>query len=60
MDRQKVTVDKEELRQLAEMLSQLQKLPQMERIAIQYYIKGRLDAVAGIIEIPMESTRAAG
>lgn len=59
MERQKVTVDKEELRQFSELLSEFQKLPQMERVAIQYYVKGRIDAIVGNIEIPIENTRAA-
>lgn len=57
MNAQKATVDKAELRQLAEMLSVFQELPQMERIAIQYYIKGRIDAAAGNVEIPLEFSK---
>lgn len=44
----------------AEMLSVFQNLPQMERIAVQYYIKGRMDAVSGNIEIPVEFAQADG
>lgn len=57
MSAQKVTVDKAELQQIAEMLSVFQELPQMERVAIQYYIKGRIDAVTGNVEIPMEFSK---
>lgn len=60
MSTQKTTVEKAELRQLAEMLAVFQKLPQMERVAVQYYIKGRMDAVAGNIEIPVEFAQADG
>ena len=53
MERQAKTISKAELRQLAEMLTVFQRLPQMERIAIQYYIKGRVDAEKSTIEIPV-------
>lgn len=60
MNSQKTTVEKAELRQLAEMLAVFQNLPQMERVAVQYYIKGRMDAVTGNIEIPVEFAQADG
>lgn len=56
MNSQRAAIDKAELRQLAEMLSVFQKLPQTERIAVQYYIKGRIDAAAGTMEIPLEGS----
>jgi len=55
MPKDKATISKEELRQLAETLAVFQKLPAMDQIAIQYYIKGRLDAIAAEIEIPIKA-----
>lgn len=48
---------KEEMRELAEVLAIFQKLPSPERIALTYYIKGRLDAKTENIEIPLGFTK---
>lgn len=47
------TASLEEINQLAEWLAIFQKLPEKDRIAIQYYIKGRIDAEANNVEIPV-------
>jgi hypothetical protein len=52
MNGQKVTIQKEEVQQLVEMLVVFLKLSKMERIAVEYYIKGRVHTVAENIEIP--------
>ena len=61
MNKQKSTISKAEARELAEMLSIFQKLSGWERIAVQYYIKGMMDAQASNIEIfpPPPTTAAA-
>ena len=55
-ERKTSAASKAELQQLAETLAVFQELPQMERIAIQYYIKGRVDANSAHIEIPAVGT----
>ncbi len=52
-NRSGATISKREYQELANMLTVFQQLPQVERIAIQYYIKGRVDAEKSIAEIPM-------
>ena len=59
MSKPQNTISKAEIYQLAEMLSIFQKLPPLERTAIQYYIKGRLDAMAATVEVPLKATAAA-
>jgi len=49
----KAVVPKEEIREMAEVLAVFQKLPPTDRIAITYYIKGRLDALTTDMEIPI-------
>lgn len=44
------TVSKEELQEMAEILFKLQQLPQAERIAMQYYIKGAIQGVQMTVE----------
>lgn len=57
MSKLKETSNKNELQQLAETLVIFQQLPKDERIAIQYYIKGRVDAAAEKIQIPVGEAR---
>ena len=59
MKNQNLTVEKAEIQQIAEVLAIFQKLPENERLAIQYYIKGRIDALTGNVEIPVEFTKNA-
>ena len=47
------------LRQFVELLALFEKLPDLERVAIQYYIKGRVDAAADNIEIPINTASKA-
>lgn len=49
----KAVVPKEEIQEMAEVLAVFRKLPPTDRIAITYYIKGRIDALAADIEIPV-------
>ena len=52
MSNSKLLTSKAELNRMAEIWSILQKLPEVEQIAILYYMKGRFDAGAADIEIP--------
>jgi hypothetical protein len=56
MNTQKITNNppriNKELPEVAGLLAIFQRLPQAERIAYQYYIKGRVDAASGNIEMP--------
>ena len=49
----KSQIPKEELKEVVEMLLVFQSLPTEDRVAILYYIKGRIDATAGSMEIPI-------
>ena len=40
-------VSKAELRELVETMAIFQRLPEIDQIAIKYYLKGRIDATAG-------------
>lgn len=60
MNNPKSTISRMEAKQLAEMLAIFQKLPERERIAIQYYIKGQVDAAASnTMEMPLSTLAAA-
>ena len=41
------------------MAVKFEKLPDLKRVAIQYYIKGRVDAAADNIEIPISAATKA-
>lgn len=58
MSKQKEAMSKSELKQLAETLVIFQQLPEKERIAIQYYIKGRIDVAGEKIQIPVGAVNA--
>ena len=45
MKNQQVAITRSELREFAETLAIVQQLPQVERIAMQYYIKGVLEGL---------------
>lgn len=52
------TNEKEEITEMAEMLSKIQRLPAERRIALQYYIKGTLNGIQ--METERGSIPAAG
>lgn len=52
------TNEKEEITEMAEMLSKIQHLPAERRIALQYYIKGTLNGIQ--METERESIPVAG
>ena len=53
MTRQKATVSKAELERIGEVLAVFMRLPELDQVAFEYYIKGRIDAQIGGIDIPV-------
>ena len=60
MSKPKQTMSKAEMRQFAMWMSIFQMLPEIERTAIQYYLKGRADALTSNVEIPINLVEAKG
>ena len=56
----KNSVSKAEIQEIAEILTIFNSIPEPERTAVKYYLKGRLDAEQGNIEIPVEFARRTG
>ena len=47
-----ISIPKNEYQEVAGILSIFQQLPPTEKLAIQYYIKGRVDAERSSVELP--------
>jgi len=55
MTKRQSNASREEIVEMVEVMTQIQALPQLERIAIQFYIKGIIATMSGQLPMPGKS-----